>query len=55
MTKLVSISYNCLPPHDQGKNKLVLNAFLLIRHQRYAQHFLKNKRLKNVIQKDNDE
>lgn len=55
MTKLVSISYNCIPPYDQDKNKLVLNAFLLFRHQRYAQHFLKKKECKNVIQKDNDE
>lgn len=51
MTKLVSISYNCLPPHDQDKNKLVLKAFLLFRHQSYAQHFLKNKRMQECYTK----
>lgn len=51
MTKLVSISNNCLPLHDQDKNKLVLNAFLLFRHQRYAQHFLKNKRMQECYTK----
>lgn len=51
MTKLVSISYNCLPPHDQDKNKLVLKAFLLFRHQRYAQHFLKKKKNARMLYK----
>lgn len=51
MTKQVSISYNCLPPHDQDKNKLVLKTFLLFRHQRYAQHFLKYKRMQECYTK----
>lgn len=51
MTKLVSVSYNCVPLHDQDKNKPVLKNNFIIPTSEVCKTFSGKKRMQECYTK----